>query len=359
MTLADAAPGRDNNYALIRFLAAFCVLVSHAYPVTRGPGALDPLEAATGLSLGTAAVYVFFGISGFLVAQSYARAASFGDWTLARGLRVFPALAVVLTLTVLVIGPAVTALPHWSYATEPGSWSYVPRNLSLVHLQYDLPGVFRSNPYGPAINGSLWTLFHEVACYAALLVAGLLGALRHRHRLTLLIAGYAVFYLSLPALRDSLGVPAKLLAFRDLSLPFVIGVLFFNWRARVSLRWSLGAGLAAIPWLGWGGTAGPVLFALALVYGVFLLAYRIGGPIRAFNRLGDYSYGIYIYAFPMQQLAVHLWPGHGPLTNIALATPATLILAVLSWHLIERPALASRASLHARLTSLKLTAKPG
>lgn len=358
MTLADAAPGRDNNYTLIRFIAALCVLVSHAFPITGGPGAVDPLGAATGLSLGTAAVYVFFGISGFLIAQSYARTASPGAWVLARGLRIFPALAVVLVLTVLVLGPVVTTLPSATYAQAPETWSYLPRNLSLAQLQYELPGVFTGNPYGPAINGSLWTLIHEVACYAALLAAGLLGALRQR-RLGLLIAGYAAFYAGLPLAAQAVDLPGKLLAFRDLSLPFVFGVLLFLWRDRVPLSWPVGVALAVLAWLGWGSLIGPALFAVALVYGVLLIAYRVDGPIRAFNRLGDYSYGIYIYAFPMQQLAVHLWPGHGALTNVALAAPATLVFAILSWHLIERPALASKGALLARLRPREAAAKPG
>ena len=358
MTLADAAPGRDNNYALIRFLASLCVLISHAFPITGGAGAVDPLQAATGLSLGTAAVYVFFGISGFLIAQSYERTTSPGSWVLARVLRIFPALAVVLILTVLVLGPAVTALPLIRYAQASETWSYLPRNLSLAQLQYDLPGVFANNPYGPAINGSLWTLIHEVACYAALFAAGLLGMLRPR-RLGLLIAGYVAFYAGLPWAAQVVDLPAKLLAFRDLSLPFALGVLFFLWRDRVPLRWPVGVALAALAWLGWGSLIGPALFATALVYAVFLIAYRIDGPLRAFNALGDYSYGIYIYAFPMQQLAVHLWPGQSAVTNIALAAPATLVLAILSWHLVERPALASKGLLLARLRPRKAAAKPG
>jgi peptidoglycan/LPS O-acetylase OafA/YrhL len=73
-----------------------------------------------------------------------------------------------------------------------------------------------------------------------------------------------------------------------------------------------------------------------------LVAFRPGGRIRLYNRVGDYSYGIYIYAFPMQQLAVHSWPGITPLQDIGIAFPATLLFALLSWHLLERRALAQR-----------------
>ena len=71
MQLGSVSRGRDNNLNLIRLLAAAAVLVSHAYPITLGDGAEEPLTAELGFTLGTVAVYVFFAISGFLIAGSY------------------------------------------------------------------------------------------------------------------------------------------------------------------------------------------------------------------------------------------------------------------------------------------------
>ena len=81
------------------------------------------------------------------------------------------------------------------------------------------------------------------------------------------------------------------------------------------------------------------ILVLALSYGTLLLALRPGGPIRAYNRLGDYSYGIYVYAFPVQGLMVWAFGPQTPLMNILTAFALTLLCAVVSWHLIERPAL--------------------
>lgn len=52
VTLAEVAGGRDNNFNLIRMIAASGVLVSHAYPIALGEEARQPFHAATGYTLG-------------------------------------------------------------------------------------------------------------------------------------------------------------------------------------------------------------------------------------------------------------------------------------------------------------------
>ena len=338
MRLSDAAVGRDNNFNLIRMIAALCVLVSHAWPITGGPGTVEPLERLTGFTLGTLSVFVFFTISGFLITRSFDRQPTVTRWLAARILRLFPALVVVLVLTVAVLGPLVTTLPAHAYFDAARTLSYVPRNLSLAFLQYDLPGVFETNIYGPAINGSLWTLFYEVVCYAGVLVAGLSGLLRSRVGMSL---GLGLLVLSyLVALHtDVLSLPGRVTTLLPLALPFAIGAVFYVWRERIELRLSWLAVLLGLMLAAWATPLRGPLLILALCYATFLLAYGPTGAIRTYNALGDYSYGVYIYAFPLQQLAVHLFGATGPLANIALALPPTLVLAALSWTIVERPSL--------------------
>ncbi len=164
--LASYLEGRDNNLNLIRMVAAATVLISHAFPITTGADTVQPLEKQIGLTLGAVAVYVFFIISGFLIPRSFERR-SFTDFAIARILRLFPGLAVVLLLTVLFLGPLATSLPLSDYLSNPKTFAYLPRNLLLASLQYDLPGVFDDMPYPGAINGSLWSLFPEVMCWAS------------------------------------------------------------------------------------------------------------------------------------------------------------------------------------------------
>ncbi len=164
MTLGELARGRDNNFNLIRALAATAVLVSHAWPISQGAGTQEPLWAWTGATLGTMAVYVFFAISGFLIATSFDRTQSARAFLVARGLRLFPGLFVSVLLVAFVMGPLVTTLAATDYLTHPETLAFIPRNLTLISPAYTLPGVFEANPY-PTVEGSIWTLVHEVACY--------------------------------------------------------------------------------------------------------------------------------------------------------------------------------------------------
>lgn len=337
--LSALAGGRDNNLNLIRMVAAASVCVSHAYPITEGSAVAEPLEGLLGRSLGSLAVLVFFAISGFLITRSFDRGGSVWHWVKSRVLRLFPGLFVVLVLTVALLGPAFTTLPLAGYLSSPETLSYLPRNLSLAFMQYPLPGVFDANPYGPAINGSLWSLFHEVLCYIGVLVAGLAGVLsRPRHAAALFLAYGIVYVLATPGL---LGVtlPDRVLTLRELSLPFFFGAAAYVWRENLPLGWLpavIGTILLAL--------LRPTVFfdaALAawICYVVLCLAYLPRGAVRQYNRLGDYSYGIYIYAFPWQQAVVHLFGPMEPVTNMVLSAPFILVSAILSWHYIESPAL--------------------
>ena len=340
--LGAVCGGRDNNLNLIRMIAATSVLVSHAWPIALGPSSVQPLEASLGMTLGAVSVWVFFAISGFLIARSYDRAARIADWTAARAMRLFPGLAVVLILTALAMGPATTVLPLGAYAANPATLLYVPRNVTLISVQYGLPGVFVDHPLPGAINGSLWTLFHEVVCYMGVLAIGLFGLLRRRGAMAIAGAAYLAGWVGLGLAGDA--APMRIMLLRDLSLPFFIGTAFYVWRDRIALRWDLAlAGCAATALCAAAARdAFAPVFALALTYGVCVLAWRPGGVVRGYNRLGDYSYGVYVYAFPLQQLVIHLFGTMSPWENIALSLPPTLLCAALSWRFVEKPGLALR-----------------
>lgn len=345
MYLSDTAHGRDNNFNLIRAVAATAVLVSHAWPLTLGPGTPEPFQALTGQTLGSLAVYVFFATSGFLIATSFARRPDPWAFLAARALRLLPGLFVSLLLVAYAMGPLVTALPAADYLADPAVSRFVLRNMALVSPAYGLPGVFAANPY-PAVEGSIWTLAYEVVCYLGVLAAGLLGAFRDRRWMAACLAVYGAVWggLWLVCLITGQGIHPRIDDLHRLSLPFATGVLIFVLRDRLVLS---ARGLLVV-WAVWGlariavsAAADPALVA-ALAYSTFWLAYVPRGPLLAYNRLGDYSYGIYIYAFPLQGLMVWLFGPMAPWTNIALALPAVLVCAVLSWHLVEAPALTLR-----------------
>ena len=337
--LGDLAAGRANNLNLIRVLAATGVLVSHAWPLALGPGTAEPLETLTGFSLGTLCVMLFFAASGFLIAGSWQRRPDPVRFALARGLRLLPGLAVSLVLVALVMGPLVSGRSLPDYAADPAVQSFLARNLVFVSPQYTLPGVFEANPY-PHVEGSIWTLVHEALCYGAVLVAGTLGLMAPR-RLPVLLGAFGALWFVL-ALWG--GLPGRLARLHELSLAFAIGAALWALRDRVALSgWGALAGLgllvARMDPEGPGGTTSRLVWSGALAYGLLWAAYVPAGAVRGFNAAGDYSYGIYLYAFPVQGLMIWWLGAQTPLSNVALSTPPTLLLAVVSWHLVERPAL--------------------
>jgi peptidoglycan/LPS O-acetylase OafA/YrhL len=344
--LGDVAQGRNNNFNLIRALAAVAVLVSHAHPIALGPGAAEPLKAATGYSLGNISVQAFFVISGFLIAQSFERSRTLTRFVVARFLRLWPGLIVSILAVALLLGPLVTSLSVAAYLGESGTWAFVLRNITLLSVQFHLPGVFETLPYTD-VEGSIWTLLYEVLCYGGLFLLGVLGLLRRPWAMVAVFAAYLALYLGVRFLDP--GLHPKIANLIKLALPFGIGTAFYVWRDRVPL--SL-AGVVALGVLAWAMQGSPLYgptFALALGYAVFWVAYVPGGFLRAYNRLGDYSYGIYIYAFPLQGFAIWLWGPMSPWQNIALSLPLVLVPSILSWHLVEKPALDLRGRVTAWL----------
>jgi peptidoglycan/LPS O-acetylase OafA/YrhL len=340
--LSETCQGRDNNLNLIRVLAAIAVLVSHAYPIALGPGTPEPLLQTLERSLGTLAVEMFFIISGFLIAQSYDRSSSNLRFAIARVLRLWPALIVSIGLVALPMGFFVTTLTPGQYLGSSETWSFIARNLTLISVQYELPGVFQQNPF-TGVEGSIWTLIHEVACYVGLFMIGVLGLLRRKAVMAAMFTALLLFTFAVN--HYGIDLNPKVNKFLPLAVAFGIGTAFYIWRDGIGLSVLV---MCATIGLAIALRTTPVydfVFKLALAYTVFWLAYVPSGVLRLYNHVGDYSYGIYIYAFPVQGLVVWLFGPMTPLTNMAIALPMTLIPSILSWHLIEAPALKLKSSI--------------
>lgn len=332
--LGQVATGRDNNLNLIRMIAAFAVLVSHAWPIALGPDAVQPFKILTGQTLGTLAVWVFFAISGYLISLSFVRTADTSQFVMARVRRLMPGLIISVLFVAFVLGPIVTTLPFVAYVTDTATSTFILRNITMVAPQYTLPGVFDAQPY-TAVVGSIWTLFYEVLCYAGVFIVGILSLFKNPRMMGLVLGLYAALWLSLSAFAVELH--PKLSALHQLSLPFAIGMALYLWRNYVPLHGSFVIAGAVFVSLLSGTWLYTPAFVTVLSYATFWCAYVPGGLIRAYNKVGDYSYGLYIYAFPLQGLAVWLVPDQGPWMNVAIATPLTLICAIASWHLVEQP----------------------
>lgn len=336
MILGDQLLQRSNNLNLIRAIAATAVLVSHAYPLTQGSSAIEPLESFTGNTLGHMAVLVFFAISGFLISASFERSHSVRSFTLARAARLFPGLAASILLVALVMGPLVTTLPPQVYMTDPDTWSFIVKNVTTIRVQFSLPGVFETNPM-PSVEGSIWTLMYEIACYMCVGFAGYVGLMARRSLATPAIVVYLAVTLAFAASGNKTFY--QLDQFFKLSQPFALGALAYLWRDRLPVYPAglavMVAALFVLPL----GLPYDFLLVIVLTYASLVLAIVPAGFIRAYNGIGDYSYGIYVYAFPIQGLMVWLTGSQTPLQNMLTAFPLTLFFSVLSWHLIEKPVL--------------------
>lgn len=332
-----------NNFDFFRLMAAISVWYSHCFSLMKQA---DPLSRLSSFeSFGSLGVTIFFIISGYFVTMSYENNQSILRYAKNRFLRIFPALCAVVLASVFILGPLVTSLSLHDYFTHSQTWRYL-RSLLIFPLQYELPGVFPNNTV-TTINGSLWTLQHEVRLYGVIALLGVLGILRPRLMWGILLGLYAIrlygafFHLHLNDRLLTRKWGDLEMAVR-LASQFMAGSLLYLARERLALRkdYFALAMLACIasPFLP--VIYGRLLFDLAFAYAVIYLGFLKLPLLPAASRWGDFSYGFYLYAYPMQQLSLHLL-GNNPNFAVFLYASfmATLLCAILSWQLVEKPAL--------------------
>lgn len=346
--LADAVEQRDghsNNFDIIRLVAASLVLISHAFPISGDTSRPEPLAQFTlgQTTFGAFAVEIFFFISGFLVTRSYLRSRSLVRFATARAFRIVPGLLVVALISILIMGPLVTVLGTLEYFEHGLTRKYLYN--AILHVQYFLPGVFTDHPNG-AVNGSLWSLEIEGIMYLILpffllfsgrflpmlgpiLVAGLIVG--HTTGMTDVTKGFYTYYIV------------------HLGQFFGMGMVAYIWRRYIPLAWPLALiGILAIL-AGAGNGTFTLMMVLCGGYVLLWIAYALPKIHDPITRYGDISYGVYIYAFPVQQLAVMTAFGQTWYGNILIALPLTLICGALSWHLVEKPAMSYRKAVSDRI----------
>ena len=321
---------KNDNFDALRLLAALSVLVSHQFALTGHP---EP--DLFGLKLGTIGVLVFFAISGFLVTTSWTRDPHMPRFLARRALRVWPALAVCVIGCIAFVA-LVLAPPHQALAVLPDIAAYLSPNVVFIWRDGNF---FRGNPLHE-LNGSLWTIPVEVQCYVVLAVLGVVA--RRRLPWALLLASAVVAVLLLCGVRpaDWLGNPFFHLQQGTMLLPafFLAGALASAWPFLQTGRGQAGAivlGLACA-WTGFAGFA----WAAILPTLVLLVGRRSWPVLREAGRGGDLSYGIYLWAWPVQQAGIALLGADAPfpvLLNVTLLVVIALSLA--SWHLIEKRSL--------------------
>jgi peptidoglycan/LPS O-acetylase OafA/YrhL len=334
---------RENNFDFIRMMLAVLVIFSHSYPLGTGSEAREPFNLltrgqATG---GHIAVDLFFIISGFLITASFERSRTIGSYLKKRVLRIYPGFIVAMLVCALLVVPLSGG--HLAGNSAAASAEDVAgQTLRLQEFHYT--NVFATNPGPYVVNGSTWSISYEFWCYIGVILLGISRALRSKRvlwclfLLTIAIAVAFSIYDWKPG-GKFLGVIFGFPPFWARLLPmYLAGVVAYRVRSHLTLKpgWIaaacvLLAGAAVLPH-GW-----PLLFPLAGSYLVLVLAFHPGLRLHGWNRFGDFSYGTYLYAFPVQQLVMR-WFGHAvsPWTLFAVATPATILCAIASYHLVEK-----------------------
>lgn len=333
----DQARGRPAGFDFLRLGLACSIFLFHAISVPNAdnPQAMAPLRPLTGLP-----VPMFFALSGFLVAGSAERVRSLPVFLGLRAIRILPALAFEVFLSALLLGPIFTTLTLQSYFSNPMFWRYLLNVVGLVH--YRLPGVFLDNP-DSRVNAQLWTVPFEVECYVILSILLLFRIQARRRHMLLLFAIVQILWGSAMLYRDF--ISHTQFVDRFVMLCFFAGGLLYFWRDRLPSSGWLAALCAAF-------TVGascypPLHYFVPLPVAYLTIFLGLSDPPRpALLRGGDYSYGLYLFGYPIQQAVQALgdWSHHW-WVNLLVAGPATVLLAFISWHLIEKPTLMKRGML--------------
>lgn len=337
MTPVHTATLHANSLDALRLVAAGMVLYSHQFALLGLP---EPLFTPWN-SFGDAGVAIFFFLSGCLVWASWSRDPNPTRFFQRRALRIFPALWVLCLVSVLVLGPLVSVLPVGVYFGSLDTWRYL--GTAFLVSSKTLPGLFPQNAFPFVVNGSLWTLPVEFLCYVSVAVVGVVAMGWAHARLSVgAMVSIAALAVVLVASYGSRVTGPHFIPHLEMVALFWFGALYAQCLSATPHRagWVMAVlALVAYAMLGPRSMERAVLLLCA---GLLVHLARLS-PVgaRLTEPLGDLSYGVYIFAFPVQQIGAHFgrgqdWSVH---THLALSGLTTLALAYLSWHAVEKPAL--------------------
>ena len=340
--------GRPSGFDYLRLILAFGVIWSHSMLLTND-WQTTSIEIGPILSIFFTYIYplfvafllpMFFALSGFLVAGSLERSNTLITFFGLRVFRIMPALTVEVLLSALILGPLLTTVTRTDYFFNPEFWSYFLNVIGDIH--YYLPGVFLANPV-TVVNGQLWTVPWELVCYIVLAVLAIAGIFQRRHWLVLSLVGLYVAQIGLDIIRTNRN--PGMVGGSSLVMSFVAGLILYKFREKLAWSRYLCFIMAVLSLL---------LFIIphGLRFAAFPAAYvtvylgLLNPPRNKIILSGDYSYGLYLYGFPIQQAIASIAPNlrHWYL-NLLLTIPCAMLVATGSWWLVERPVLDQRKKL--------------
>lgn len=326
---------RKNSFDFLRLFAAALVVFSHSFALS-GNG-----NSNIG-SLGALGVWIFFILSGYLISKSWDQYPRFNVFFAKRILRIFPGLIVAVLVTIVVSALFFSSLPLREFFFSQTTISYL-NNIFLFNTTFTLPGgVFESNPYPNAVNGSIWTLAYEFTMYIVIALIGVFNIYKKVSPFKIWLLLFALLVAMLVIGKQHFAIAVFYLDITQLlpwALMFFSGVLMHKYEKKIKLNTVLGIVLIALfaLILLYTPDIAPLAAATMLAYGLFAIGRH--GTMSWISKYGDFSYGVYIYSFPIQQMIVAVTGTTNTYKLFALSIVLSVIVAALSWHFIESKAL--------------------
>ena len=339
-----------NNFNAVRLALAVLVIVSHAFPLSYGSEGSEPLMRMTASqeAFGDVAVNFFFLISGMLITASWLRSKSMQNYLFKRVLRIYPGFVVAHVVSILI---ALTFSPALRLTAVSRGWiySFLQAFLhDLVFLGYASlvqPAAFAANPLPMHNNGSLWTIYIEFCCYILVVVLGLFCLFKRRKLILLLALGVWVSYVAkLFFDRYAWESDSRFMTY------FFAGMVCWLFRDKIVRALTVPVGIACAGALIISSRFPPfwsVVFPVVASYVILSIGTGRRWRFTQWTEKTDLSYGVYLYAFPVQQAIASFPSLRYWAFNLLIALPVTTGLAWLSWHFIEKPFL--------RMKNLKMT----
>lgn len=321
----------SNSFDIIRHVAAFMVLFSHQYALS---GMKEPMFFSLG-SYGSLGVTIFFVISGYLITKSCIRSDNFVSYMEKRIRRIFPALFVCCFLMVFIVIPFFTPSDFWTYFTSGGTYSMFGNGVLLLGVKPK--DIFTDFIYPVAINGSLWTLPYEFIFY--IFVGAFIVSIRNYK------APLIIFFISL--------ILAIYIHVNHTSSGFQPYSLRLDRVFKLLMVFSFGS-LLAFTENSWNSHKTKILLSVVCILVVLcqykrgdffifgnialcflIIAYSVSFKDHVIKHRFDISYGVYIYAFPVQQIVINKM-NLSFYSSLIVVTIITCLLASLSWQYVER-----------------------
>jgi peptidoglycan/LPS O-acetylase OafA/YrhL len=362
-SLLDESRGLGKGFDFLRVALAFGVVTWHTNPIATGVDWKLVNHNRFFWQFAYSILIMFFALSGFLISGSALRL-DLKNFLINRSLRIVPALAVEIILSACVIGPIFTILTLHGYFSSLQTYHYLTNIVGWIN--FELPGVFVRSP-NSVVNESLWTVPYEIGCYVIMACCIQYGLLRFPWTVcvlavSLLGAGMALYlsgfheppyiHVQNGFFRHSMDIAYK--GFfgpgSKLYVAFTVGILFYLFRYKIPYSWPIfwacAIWLLAVAAIGTRNYPDPPVVFLTVLPLVYMMVF-IGMsnlPAMPLFRHGDYSYGIYLYGWPIMQVMRALFPkiGANPVLLWIISVPAIVLFAMFSWHAIEKPILRLR-----------------